>query len=460
MFARPEGLMVAALAAGAITLVAAAVIGGRTAEGSIDDVGPAAIGTEEGPVTEPARRSSPKPRPIRRPRSPDRRPAVPDRPRPPAPKAGAKVADAEDRRAEVDAGRDARRRVHADHFEFGVHAPITFDGAPLQPRRGPDHRVQGLRHLRQPPRRDQRPEGPPVSSRTTATRRPAAGRSPTSSRRRSSRSSSTGTLGIDQIHKVALGAKAARIPYFAGGGPEPEFKDIGMYQIISNYDQYLTWSSPSSSASTGSSTSAAPSPARDDHAELGEHPSRREALRREAHEAQMRRDPVDGKARGTINKPTEQSTYSAQMLDLRGAYNNQGANLSFPLQDPISTSRQVARVVRRRATGRSGRSRTSPTTPTRPSTLFQGQWTGMRVMSGGCYYHPQGGGKPYDPKLCAQDRRGAQAVGQARQRDLRRERRRVIRREEQLQLQRGELDSRRAAAAPPATSSSTSGTAR
>ena len=25
----------------------------------------------------------------------------------------------------------------------------------------------------------------------------------------------------------------------AGGGPEPELKDIGMYQIISNYDQYL-----------------------------------------------------------------------------------------------------------------------------------------------------------------------------------------------------------------------------
>src|SRR4029079_24221 len=42
----------------------------------------------------------------------------------------------------------------------------------------------------------------------------------------------------DQIAKVAKAAKTRKIPYFAGGGPEPEFKDVGMYQTLSSYDQH------------------------------------------------------------------------------------------------------------------------------------------------------------------------------------------------------------------------------
>jgi hypothetical protein len=33
---------------------------------------------------------------------------------------------------------------------------------------------------------------------------------------------------------------------------------------------------------------------------------------------------------------------------------------------------------------------------------MQGQWIGVRGLSPACYYHPQGGGKPYDSSLCAQ----------------------------------------------------------
>ena len=112
------------------------------------------------------------------------------------------------------------------------------------------------------------------------------------------------------------------------------------------------------------------------------------------------REPVDSNARGTINKPTEQSTYSDQMLRLRSAYGNEGANLVIPLQDPVTTSRQV---LEWRSSGYTPKwtianfAHDSDTA----LTLFQGAWTGMRVMSGGCYYHPQGGGDPYNAAKCA-----------------------------------------------------------
>jgi hypothetical protein len=112
------------------------------------------------------------------------------------------------------------------------------------------------------------------------------------------------------------------------------------------------------------------------------------------------REPVDSRARGTINKPTEQSTYGGQMIDLRASYANQGANLVVPLQDPVSTSRQV---LEWRSSGYTPKwtianfAHDSDTA----LTLFQGAWTGMRVMSGGCYYHPQGGGDPYNEAKCA-----------------------------------------------------------
>jgi hypothetical protein len=117
------------------------------------------------------------------------------------------------------------------------------------------------------------------------------------------------------------------------------------------------------------------------------------------------RTPVDAKARGKINKPTEQTSYTAQSLDLRSAYGGDGANLIVPLQDPISSSRQVLEWA-------SGGYRPKWTFANFAHdadlvlTLMQGQWTGVRGLSGACYYHPKGGGKPYDAKLCA-------AVGEA-----------------------------------------------
>jgi ABC-type branched-subunit amino acid transport system substrate-binding protein len=293
--------------------------------------------------------------------------------------------------------------VFSNYFKIGAHAPITFDGAPLNLAEDPItglkgyityvNRQGGINGLKAriyiEDDRYTTQGGRQVADRLTKEIKPFI---------------IEGTLGIDQIHKVAVAAKATGTPYMAGGGPEPEFQQItDMYQIISNYDQYsdmvvgfickygakyVGGSKPADirlGTTTLNSDYILPVEKR-----LVDKLTKRKCVR----------TPVDSRARGTINKPTEQSTYSGQMIDLRASYGNQGANLVIPLQDPVSTSRQV---LEWRSSGYTPKwtianfAHDSDTA----LTLFQGAWTGMRVMSGACYYHPQGGGKPYDANLCA-----------------------------------------------------------
>lgn len=48
-----------------------------------------------------------------------------------------------------------------------------------------------------------------------------------------------GTLGVDQIATVAGQAKKAGVPYFAGGGHEPQFQELNVRQILSTYDTHV-----------------------------------------------------------------------------------------------------------------------------------------------------------------------------------------------------------------------------
>lgn len=48
-----------------------------------------------------------------------------------------------------------------------------------------------------------------------------------------------GTLGVDQISVVAAEANKAKVPYFAGGGHEPMFKQMKLHQILSSYDTHV-----------------------------------------------------------------------------------------------------------------------------------------------------------------------------------------------------------------------------
>lgn len=48
-----------------------------------------------------------------------------------------------------------------------------------------------------------------------------------------------GTLGVDQIAVVADQAQKGKVPYFAGGGNEPQFEALGIHQILSTYDTHV-----------------------------------------------------------------------------------------------------------------------------------------------------------------------------------------------------------------------------
>lgn len=399
VFARPEALMMAVLGAAAITLVAAAVIGGRdieTVTSAADVRGPGggsqSTGTTDfgdlidGPAVDPEATGGPEATTGTTPGEGE------------GPSAAAPTVERQSTQGATRIG------VFSSFFEVGIHAPMTFDGAPLNLAEDPVVGLKGyITHLNRTgginglkarifieDDRYTTTGGRQVADKLTKEIKPFM---------------IEGTLGIDQIHKVATAAKATGTPYMAGGGPEPEFKDItDMYQIISNYDQYsdmvVQFICKYGAQYVGGSKAA--------DVRLGTTTLNSDfilpvekRLVKKLTDRNCVSEPVDGAARGTINKPTEQSTYSDQMIRLRSAYDNQGANLVIPLQDPISTSRQV---LEWRSSGYTPKwtianfAHDSDTA----LTLFQGAWTGMRVMSGACYYHPSGGHQPYNAGLCAQ----------------------------------------------------------
>jgi ABC-type branched-subunit amino acid transport system substrate-binding protein len=389
LFARPEGLMIAALSAAAVILLSAAAIGGRASEEANQVAGPTETETEPGETLEPGATATDGPQATSGPnvKVPTGGPKAPGPIIPSNPKA--------ERRSTEGATREG---IHGDHFEIGIHAPITFDGAPLNLAEDP---ITGLKGFITYLNRNGGVNGLKARLFLEDDRYTTSGARQVGDKlaKEIKPFMMEGTLGIDQIHKVLLAAKGAGIPYFAGGGPEAEFKQFGMYQIISNYDQYLVhlvdYICKYGKAYVGGEVRLGTTRLNSEY--IG--PTEKRFVSA-LEKRKCVKTPVDSKARGTVIKPTEQTSYTGQALNLRGAYNNLGANLLIPLQDPITTSRQVlewsAAGYRPKWTF-SNFAHDSDTA----LTLMKGEWTGVRGLSGGCYYHPDGGGKPYDEKLCA-----------------------------------------------------------
>lgn len=398
-FARPEGLMLAALSAGAITLAAAAAIGGR---GTIEATGVAGPGggaeaddyyTEgEGPSDEPGEAgpeatSGPG---VKTPTDDGGGPVTTSEP-------GTTSGPPKERQSTQGATREG---VFTSHFEMGSHAPITFDGAPLPLAEDP---VIGLKGYITYVNRKGGINGLKIQLHLIDDRYTTAGGKQAGDRlaKEIKPFFIEGTLGIDQIHKVLLAAKGAGIPYFAGGGPEPEFKDLGMYQIISNYDQYVGFLADFICSSAGKKYMG------NQEIRLGTTTLNSTLIlpveKRFVAELEKRKcvkTPVDPSARTTIQKPTEQDTYQQQFLRMKQAYDGQGVNLIVPLQDPITTTRQLLEWQDPTFKPKWTFANFAHDSDT-VLVLAKGQFTGFQGLSGGCYYHPDGGGKPYDPNLCA-----------------------------------------------------------
>jgi ABC-type branched-subunit amino acid transport system substrate-binding protein len=402
--------MIAALTAAAVSLVAAAAIGGRNAQ-TTNTAAPVTDTSEGGVTDEPGAVASAAPG-VKG--GPSAKPGATagagggggGASSTPTPNAGGGTKSEPERQSSVGATREG---VHEDYFEFGIHGPLTLDGVPLNLAEDPVtgikgyityiNRAGGINGLKVRmfliDDRYTTQGGQQAADKLTKEIKPFI---------------ISGTLGIDQIAKVAKAAATAKIPYFGGGGPEPEFKDVGMYQNISNYDQYAEMVVDficKYGAKYVGGTSAK-------DVRLGTTTLNSENIlpveKRFVTKLEQRKcvsarvgapgGPIDPDARGTIQKPTEQKTYSDQMIKLRTSYNNLGANLIVPLQDPVSTSRQVAEWS---ASGY--RPKWTIANFAHDSNtvleLMHGEWTGMRVMSGACYYHPEGGGDPYNPAKCA-----------------------------------------------------------
>jgi ABC-type branched-subunit amino acid transport system substrate-binding protein len=402
LLGRPEALMLAALAAAAITVVAAAVIGGRHAQSST-----AALASQPGTVT-----GGPSSTGTTYGGTLSNGPAVG-----PQTTAGAAVnrggattsatstspggfTKAGERRSTVGA---TRVGIFKDYFLVGIHAPITDGGAPWGLA---DPAIAGAKGYITYINRHGGING--LKARidleddqyTTDGARQAADKLT----KELKPFLIEGTLGIDQIHTVALSAKAAGIPYTAGGGPEPEMDQVGMWQFYTSYDadmkglaEYICKYGKSyvgeNEVRLGTSTL---------NSDLILPVERRMVNYLTANHCIA---PIDPNARGRINKPTEQTTYSDELQKFKGAYGGKGVNLIVPLQDPLTTSRMVAEETSYKSPVYNPKWTFSDFAHDGDLDykLMQGQWIGVRGLSPACYYYPPNGGdQAYNTSMCAQ----------------------------------------------------------
>lgn len=295
-----------------------------------------------------------------------------------------------------------REGVHRSYIEWGVHAPITLNGQPLNI--AEDFLVGLKGYLTQLNR--EKVNGRVIRLFLTDDEYTTGG---------GRESANTlvhevkpffiaGTLGVDQISIVADEAKKAGIPYMAGGGPEKEWRDKAMFQNASNYDQYMEllvrYICSRGKQLVGGNEVRIGTTTLDSPFILPVE----ERFVDKLVERGCIFSPVDPNARGTINKPDEQTTYRDQLVKLSNAYGGRGANLVVPLQDPVSTSRQVQEL--RTFPGYDPEWTFSNFVHDANTTLalMAGEWTGTRGLSGGCYYHEEGNPNAYNRELCAEMR--------------------------------------------------------
>jgi ABC-type branched-subunit amino acid transport system substrate-binding protein len=130
--------------------------------------------------------------------------------------------------------------VTPDAIRWGLHAPKTFDGAPLpladDPLLGVDIYLQ---HINQAGIHGRKIQKFFADDRYTVEGAKGASNDLLNDKQVFYVS---GTLGVDQVATVAAAArdtKPAPTPYMAAGGSEADFKSIGMYQIAGSYDTHL-----------------------------------------------------------------------------------------------------------------------------------------------------------------------------------------------------------------------------
>lgn len=280
-----------------------------------------------------------------------------------------------------------RTGVTNSEIKFALHAPVTFDGAPLNLAEDP---IEGVKvytdyiNMKLGGVFGRQLKYQVFDDRYTVPGAGAAANQITDYKP----FFVSGTLGVDQIAVIAAAAQKQRIPYMAAGGSESLFKDIGMFQISASYDTHLEKLAEFLNKERNTVGSPYRGMTKVGVSQLDSKyidPSV-ESFRRALSARGMSLVAV-----AKVKKPTEQTTYREELLQLRAA------QIVVPAQDPITTSRMV-----NECRGQDG-------CPWKWSfsnfahesdvalQLMIPDFNGVRGLSAGCYYMPSATHNPYDP---------------------------------------------------------------
>jgi ABC-type branched-subunit amino acid transport system substrate-binding protein len=189
----------------------------------------------------------------------------------------------------------------------------------------------------------------------------------------------SGTLGVDQVAIVAARAQNRGVPYIAGGGAESQFKSMGLFQQAASYDthlvklaEYLGKQSKTAGSPYFNLKKVGVSRLDSDYIKPAVETSFRNALTANGMELV---------ADVTVQKPTDQTNYSAQLSELK----SKGTEIFVPAQDPLTTSREVKECAAQACSWKYAGSNFAHESNTALK-LMSGQWTGARWLAGACYY--------------------------------------------------------------------------
>lgn len=130
-----------------------------------------------------------------------------------------------------------RTGVSDTEIKIGIHAPESIGGAPLNLAEDP---IKGVRGYAEFINRNGGIHGRQLVLDIADDRYETSGGRDAATRLiENGNFLISGTLGVDQIQIVANEARKAGIPYLAAGGPEEIFRDIGMYQLATSYDTHV-----------------------------------------------------------------------------------------------------------------------------------------------------------------------------------------------------------------------------
>jgi hypothetical protein len=288
---------------------------------------------------------------------------------------------------------ETRTGVSAAEIKWAVHAPVTFDGAPLNLAEDP---IEGLGYyvgfvnnnggINGRKIRMTGPEKGVYDDRYTV----VGAKQAADAINEAQPFFISGTLGVDQIAVIAAEARKRGYPYLAAGGSEEPFKSIGMFQIAASYDthllklaQYLGKEVQKPDSPYFNKKKIGVTRLNSDFIK----PSVEVTFRNALEAAGLSLVKVV-----TINKPTEQTSYGQQINDLKAA----GVEVLVPAQDPISTSRMVQECVTQRCEWKWSVSDFAHESDTALA-LMGGTWAGVRGLAGGCYYVAE---NAYKPEFC------------------------------------------------------------